>query len=80
MNRYDILLGKSVSVMVEKASTLCDKKIFSLEERLIRKAEKCLEIVENFDIDPDSDDLKEECATSLMFCSEIYLDKMLKIF
>jgi len=50
------------------------------ESMLLTKAEKCLEIAEKFDIDPEDDDLKEECATYLMFCPDVYLDKILKIF
>jgi len=47
---------------------------------LLAKAEKCIELVKNFDVDLEDDKLIEEIASNLMYCPDEYLDKMLKVF
>lgn len=46
---------------------------------LLTKAQKCIDIAKNFDVEED-DGLIEEIAANLMYCPDEYLDKILKVF
>jgi hypothetical protein len=64
----------------DKEDTDLDEEESCMDPILLAKAEKCIEIAKNFDIDPDDDNLIEECAKSLMFCPDNYIDRIEEIF
>lgn len=67
---YLPIICKKEDIISDEDDDSCDDPI------LLAKAEKCIGIAKNFDIDPDSDDIIEECATSLMWCSVVMALKL----